>query len=253
MMISKLKAIIIEDEQPAIDLLKHYLVNINKLEIIDVYKDGFSGLKAINELKPDIVFLDIQIPKLTGLELVELIDDMPLIIFTTAYDEYAIKAFELNAIDYLLKPYSQERLLKAMEKSIEKLSSSAIKRFDYEKINEVKAELSKEELNRIVVKTGSKIKIIPVEEITYLEAQDDYVMIYTKEGRYLKQATMKYFEASLSSEMFARIHRSYIVKIEQIKQIEPYEKDSYIAILKTDAKLKMSKSGYKNLKAKLRF
>jgi len=250
---SKLKAIIIEDEQPAIDLLKHYLKTIDKIKVTDVFKDGFSGLKAINELKPDIVFLDIQMPKLTGLELVELIEDMPLIIFTTAYDEYAIKAFELNAIDYLLKPYSPERLSKAVEKAITKFKNNNAKHTDYKQISESKAELSNEELNRIVVKTGTKIKIIPIEEITYLEAQDDYVMIYTNDGRYLKQATMKYFEASLNSEIFTRIHRSYIVKIDQIKQIEPYEKDSHIAILKTDAILKISKSGYKNLKEKLRF
>ena len=216
-------------------------------------KDGFSGLKAINELKPDIVFLDIQMPKLTGLELVELIEDMPLIIFTTAYDEYAIKAFELNAIDYLLKPYSPERLSKAVEKAIDKSKNKSLKHANYKGVSETKAELTNEILNRIVVKNGTKIKIIPVEETTYLEAQDDYVMIYTNEGRYLKQATMKYFEASLSTEIFARIHRSYIVKIDQIKQIEPYEKDSHIAILKNDAKLKISKSGYKNLKEKLRF
>ncbi|MBN1252705.1 MAG: LytTR family transcriptional regulator DNA-binding domain-containing protein [Bacteroidales bacterium] len=252
-MISKLKAIIIEDEQPAIDLLIHYLKEIDKIEIIGSYKDGFSGLKAINELEPELVFLDIQMPKLTGLELIELIDKMPLIIFTTAYDEFAIKAFEINAVDYLLKPYSKERLQNAIDKAFDKIKDKNTELIDYQKIKEYELSLKHEKIDRIVVKTGNKIKIIPADEIIYLDAEDDYVMIYTNEGRYLKQATMKFFENSLNQDKFFRIHRSYIVNIEQIKQIEPYEKDSHIAILKNNVKLKISKSGYKNIKEKLRF
>jgi two-component system LytT family response regulator len=248
-----LKTIIIEDEQPAIDLLKFYLKDFEELEIIDVCQDGFSGLKAINEQKPDLVFLDIQMPKLTGFELIELLEHKPLIVFTTAFDEYAIKAFEVNAIDYLLKPYSLDRLKRAISKVVQTFEETDPALPSYQKLSEYHVGKNPEHLKRIVVKTGSNIKLIPTDEILYIEAQDDYVMIYTKDGRYMKQGTMKYFETGLDSNIFIRIHRSYIVNINEIKQIEPYEKESYIAILKSGAKLKISKSGFKTLKENLDF
>jgi two-component system, LytTR family, response regulator len=248
-----LKTIIIEDEQPAIDLLKFYLKDFEELEIIDVCQDGFSGLKAINEQKPDLVFLDIQMPKLTGFELIELLEHKPLIVFTTAFDEYAIKAFEVNAIDYLLKPYSLERLKRAIIKVVQTFNETDPALPAYQKLSEYHVGKNPEHLKRIVVKTGSNIKLIPTDDILYIEAQDDYVMIYTKDGRYMKQGTMKYFETGLDSNIFIRIHRSYIVNINEIKQIEPYEKESYIAILKSGAKLKISKSGFKTLKENLNF
>ncbi|RLD66098.1 MAG: DNA-binding response regulator [Bacteroidetes bacterium] len=245
-----LKTIIIDDEQPAIDLLKHYLKQFEQIEIIKECQDGFCGLKAINELKPDLIFLDIQMPKLTGFELLELLDDQPMIIFTTAYDEYAIKAFEINAIDYLLKPFSEDRLAEAITRAKYKINTTSPKA-KYPGLIQTIGE--KEHLQRIVVKSGHKIVFIPVEDIVYLESEDDYVMIYTKTGKHLKQATMKYFETALNPVNFFRIHRSFIVKIDQVKQIEPYESGRFIAILHNGAKLSISKSGYKNLKEKLGF
>jgi len=248
-----LKTLIIEDEQPAIDLLKFYLKDFSEIELMDVCKDGFTGLKAINELKPDLVFLDIQMPKLTGFELIELLEHQPMIVFTTAYDEFAIKAFEVNAIDYLLKPFSTERLKQAIEKVVDHYQSTDNKVPDYQKLSEYNVNKPNEPLTRIVVKTGHQIKLIQVEDIFYLEAQDDYVMIYTKDARYIKQGTMKFFESGLDSSKYVRIHRSYIVNIDEIKQIEPYEKESYLAILKNGAQLKISKAGFKNLKERLNF
>jgi two-component system, LytTR family, response regulator len=248
-----LKTIIVEDEQPAIDLLKFYLKDFDEIEVIGVFQDGFSGLKAINEQKPDLVFLDIQMPKLTGFELIELLEHQPMIIFTTAFDEYAIKAFDVNAIDYLLKPYSVDRLKRAISKVIQTFEEVDPALPSYQKLSEYHVGKSPDRLKRIVVKTGSNIKLIPTNEIIYLEAQDDYVMIYTKDTRYMKQGTMKYFETGLDPAIFIRIHRSFIVNINEIKQIEPYEKESYIAILKNGAKLKISKSGFKNLKDNLSF
>ncbi len=247
---NKLKTIIIDDEQPAVDLLKHYLKQHKQIEIIKECSDGFCGLKAINELKPDLVFLDIQMPKLTGFELVELLDKKQMIIFTTAYDEYAIKAFEINAIDYLLKPFSEKRLAEAIARAEKQLNNS-LSAPKYPELIQTIGE--KEYLQRIVVKSGHKIVFIPVEDILYLESEDDYVMIYTKTGRHLKQATMKYFETVLNPVHFFRIHRSFIVKIDQIKQIEPFESGRFIAILNNNAKLSISKSGYKNLREKLGF
>jgi len=245
-----LKTIIIDDEQPAIDLLKHYLKQFGQIEIIKECQDGFCGLKAINELKPDLVFLDIQMPKLTGFELLELLDEKPMIIFTTAYDEYAIKAFEINAVDYLLKPFSEERLTEAIKRAENQINTKSSEAKYPELIQSIS---EKEHIQRIVVKSGHKIVFIPVEDIIYLESEDDYVMIYTKTGRHLKQATMKYFETALDPVDFFRIHRSFIVKIDQVKQIEPYESGRFIAILHNGAKLSISKAGYKSLREKLGF
>lgn len=245
-----IKAIIIDDEQPAREIIKHYLGAHENITVIGEFSDGFAGIKGINELKPDLVFLDIQMPKLTGFEMLELLDATPYIIFTTAYDQYAIKAFEMNAVDYLLKPYSQERFNQALLKANERMTKAekpAIK-----KLTEHLAE-NQETLDRVVVKTGNKIKVIPEETILYIESQDDYVMIYTGEGKFLKQQTMKYFEQHLDPRHFVRIHRSYIANIDTIKQLELYEKNSYLAVLSNGAKLKVSDSGYKLLKSMMKF
>jgi two-component system, LytTR family, response regulator len=212
--------------------------------------DGFQGLKAIQELKPDVVFLDVQMPKLTGFEMLELLENPPVIIFTTAYNEYAIKAFEMNAVDYLLKPFSRDRFAKAVEKAREKLGSKEVTPALKEFVNKVSAS---EKTERIVVKTGTKIQVIPVETLLYLEAQDDYVMLYTAEGKHLKQQTMKHYETTLDNKTFVRIHRSYIVNVHQVVKIEPYEKDSWQVVLRNNVKLPVSKSGYALLKKQLEF
>lgn len=246
-----IRAIIIEDEQPARELIKHYLNAHSNITLLGEFADGFSGLKAIQELKPDLVFLDVQMPKLTGFELLELMDETPRIIFTTAYDQFAIRAFELNAVDYLLKPYSQDRFNQAILKVSERTQKEPLSK-NITKLTEHVLE-KQEILDRVVVKTGSKIKVIPVDQIIYVESQDDYVMIYSVEGKYLKQQTMKYFEQHLEPAKFLRIHRSYIVNIDTIKQLELYEKNSYLAILSNGAKLKVSDSGYKSLKSLMKF
>ncbi len=247
-----MRAIIIEDEQPARELVKNYLKAYPAIELLGEFSDGFSGIKAINELKPDLVFLDIQMPKLTGFEMLELLDEMPNIIFTTAYDQFAIKAFEMNAVDYLLKPFSRERFAQAIEKALDRFSK---KQNTKENLKELKKHVQSavDKLERVVVKTGSKIKVIPVEDIVWLESQDDYVMIYTAQGKYLKQETMKHFEEHLDPGQFIRVHRSYIVRLDAIVQLELYEKGSYLAVLSTGAKVKVSDSGYKNLKSKMNF
>ncbi|KPL13990.1 MAG: LytR family transcriptional regulator [Bacteroides sp. SM1_62] len=245
-----IKTIIVEDEKLARDLIKDYLENHEDFEMIGEYEDGFSGLKAINEMKPDLVFLDIQMPKLTGFEMLEVLEHHPAIIFTTAYDQYALKAFEHNALDYLLKPYSKDRFDEAVGKARERVQSG-----DAESINRLveHREQLEEEIHRVVVKSRSKIHVIPVNDIIYLEAQDDYVMVYTRNSKHLKQKTMKFFEAHLPAEDFVRIHRSYIVRLSEISQMQLYEKESYIVILKNGVKLPVSKSGLPKLKKKLDF
>ena len=245
-----IKTLIIEDEELARELIKNYLKETDFVEIIHECDNGFDGAKAITELKPDLVFLDIQMPKLNGFEMLELVDDPPEIIFITAHNEFAIKAFEMNAVDYLLKPYSKDRLLTALTKAAERLKtrpSSA------NKIHTLIQSPITEKMERVVVKSGTRIKVIPVEKIVYLEAQDDYVMIYTEEGKHLKQATMKHFEDCLDPSMFIRVHRSYVVRVDQVVQLEPYSKENYVLKLKNGATLKVSRSGLKSLKEKLNF
>ena len=248
---SRIKTIIIEDEAPARDILRFYLTDFDEIEVIAECQDGFEGLKSISELKPDLVFLDIQMPKLSGFEMLEVLDDKPFIIFTTAYDQYAIKAFELNAIDYLLKPYPKERLGEALKKAAVKISEGKTESPSYERLT--KTHDLQGSITRIVTRKGNAINIIPVNQIKYIEAQDDYVMIYYTGGKALKQQTMKYYEDNLPESDFVRIHRSYIVRIEEVWKIEPYKKDNHIAILHSGEKLLVSRAGYKELRENLNF
>jgi two-component system, LytTR family, response regulator len=247
----KIRAIIIEDEEPARQLVKNFLSSFSEIDLLGEFSDGFSGLKAINEIKPDIIFLDIQMPKLTGFEILELSEHKPVIIFTTAYEQYAIKAFEANAVDYLLKPFTRKRFANAVNKAIERFHSNnkeEIKVQDVLKKMDEKPEI----INRIAVRTGSKIHVINADDILYLESDDDYVRIHAKNGEFLKEKTMKYFETHLDPKIFIRIHRSYILNINSILRLDYYDKESYSAVLKNNATLKVSNSGYKLLKDTLK-
>lgn len=244
-----IRTIIIDDEKLARDLIKNYLSAFSEIVVISECADGFEGIKAIQSLKPDLIFLDIQMPKITGFEMLELLDSPPVIIFSTAYNEHAIKAFEMSAADYLLKPYSKERFTKAIDNAKEKLFSKT----NDSSVSELINHSAEEKLNRVVVKTGTKIKVIPIESLIYLEAQDDYVMLHASEGKFLKQQTMKYFEQSLPSDQFVRIHRSFILNVDYMAQIENYDKDSYKIILKNQVKLPVSRTGYMTLKKILKF
>jgi two-component system LytT family response regulator len=248
----KIKTVIIEDEAPAREILKHYLKDFDEIEIIAECADGFAGLKTISELKPELVFLDIQMPRLTGFELIEVMTEKPVIIFTTAYDQFAIKAFELNAIDYLLKPFPKERLRGAVWKALEKIGKGKGEEIPATDLMD-KLPKAQTPLNRIVVRKGNAINLIPVDQVKYIESQDDYVMIYHSAGKALKQQTMKFYDDNLSGTDFVRIHRSYLVKVEEIKRIEPYGKDNHVAILHSGDKLPVSRAGYKLLREELNF
>ncbi|MCH5717188.1 LytR/AlgR family response regulator transcription factor [Niabella hibiscisoli] len=241
------KVIIIDDEFLARSMVKEYLKKHPQLEVVAECGDGFEGLKAIQEHEPDLIFLDIQMPKISGFEMLELVENPPAVIFATAFDEYAIKAFEAHAIDYLLKPFDQERFDKAVAKFSAQNRPAAVENTK-ELLNDAQLPGSN---NRIVVKNGSKIKIIPVQEVLYLEAADDFVKIFTKEGYYLKNKTMSFFESFLPADMFVRSHRSFIVNIQEITRIDPYEKDGHVAILKNGAKINVSRNGYGKLKGVL--
>lgn len=239
-----IKAIIIDDEPLARLIIADYLKEYNDISVITECSDGFEGAKAIQQHEPDLVFLDIQMPKLTGFEMLELLDKIPNIIFTTAFDEYAIKAFEKNAIDYLLKPISKDRFEQAIIKFKSNYNALSAPT-NTDKLNSI---MEEETLERIVVKNGAQIKIIPVQQVSHLEAYDDYVKIHTKEGVFLKNKTMSSFEKQLDPKQFVRVHRSFIAKVDQLAKIELLEKESYIATLTNGEKINISKSGYARLK-----
>jgi len=222
----------------------------DQIEVLQECNDGFEGLKAIQQHQPDLIFLDVQMPKINGFEMLELVEQPPSVIFTTAFDEYAIKAFEAHAVDYLLKPFSKDRFNKAIEKYLAQSPAPAQQTKKTEDLLEAVAS-SPAQHERIVVKTGTKVKIIPVQDVQYLQADDDYVSVFTQEGSYLKNKTMNFFEQMLDPRYFVRVHRSYIIAIQQITRIDPYEKDSHLAILKSGAKIPVSKSGYVKLKGVL--
>ncbi len=243
-----MKVIIIDDELLARSLIKEYLMAYPEIILLQECNDGFEGIKAIQQHQPDLIFLDIQMPKINGFEMLELIEQPPAVIFTTAFEEFAIKAFEAHAIDYLLKPFSKERFDKAIQKHVS--HSKQEHRVNTNKLLNASG-INPVQQNRVVVKDHSKIKIIPTLQIQYLEAADDYVKIHTAEGVFLKNKTMGYFEATLESQNFIRIHRSYIINVQLITRIDHYEKENHLAVLSIGVKLPVSKSGYTKLKLAL--
>ncbi|NCU02394.1 MAG: response regulator [Chitinophagaceae bacterium] len=242
------KVLIIDDEPLARSMVLEYLQDFPQLQVLEECGNGFEGVKAIQQHTPDLIFLDIQMPKITGFEMLELLEEPPAVIFTTAFDEYAVQAFEQNAVDYLLKPFSKQRFAKAIHKWMEQ---------DQSNTTPVTEQLLKAaahhplQSDRIVVKNGSKISIIPVQDIHYLEAADDYVKIVTAAGSFLKKQTMSFFEDTLNASSFVRTHRSYMVQVQQITRIDPYEKENHVAVLRSGIKIPVSRAGYPKLKAML--
>lgn len=237
------KVIIIDDEPLARSVVKEYLRSYTDMEVLQECGDGFEGVKAITHHKPDLIFLDIQMPKITGFEMLELLDIPPQVIFTTAFDEYAMQAFDANAVDYLLKPFSKDRF----DKAIAKWQNAGGKNEALLPLLEDEVK-QPEEKNRIVVKVGNAIKILPVSEISYIEAYDDYVKIHTNDGFHLKKKTMNFYERALDPTQFVRVHRSFILSLSRLTKIEMKEKDTHVAKMKDGALVPMSKSGYTKLK-----
>jgi two-component system, LytTR family, response regulator len=240
-----IKAVIIDDEPLARMLVKEYLSGYQDITIVQECNDGFEGVKAIMQHQPDVIFLDVQMPKINGFEMLELVEIRPHVIFTTAFDEHAIRAFDHHAVDYLLKPYSKSRFDKAVQQFYTLHNQNTP--LTTHDLLETAATLPQQS-SRVVVKTAGKIKIIPTGTIHYLEAADDYVKVVTQEGGFLKNNTMAHFEKVFNENEFVRVHRSYMVSVEQITRLEPYEKDGYLAILKSGARIPVSKNGYARLK-----
>ncbi len=243
------RVIIIDDEVLARNIVKDYLKEYPQLNVVAECANGYEGVKAIQQHQPDLIILDIQMPKITGFEMLELLEHLPQVIFATAYDEYAIKAFEANAIDYLLKPFSETRFDQAIQKFLAQPKGAA--KADLKLQNMLNQDQLAEEKTRIVVRNNNEISIVPVGDIQYIEAYDDYVKLFTKQSYFLKKQTMNYYEQVLDPVMFFRTHRSFIINLQQLTRIEPLEKNTYLALLKDGKKIPLSRPAYLKLKEKL--
>ena len=248
----KITAVIVDDEELARRGLREYIAASEDVEIVAECANGFDAVKAISDLHPDLVFLDVQMPKLNGFEVLELIGREVAVIFVTAYDSYAMKAFDAHAIDYLLKPFSKERFETSLQRARERIRMAAPPRETPEPAAlSAAARPPQEYLERVVVKDGAKVTIIPVDKLDYVEAQDDYVALHSQKRSYLKQQTISSLEAMLDPKQFVRTHRSCIVNLERLAKIEPYTKDSRLAILNDGTQLPVSRAGYARLTALL--
>ncbi len=241
-------AVIVDDEELARGLVKEYLTAHSEIKIVAECANGFEAVKAITELKPDIVFLDIQMPKLNGFEVLELVDERPSVIFVTAYDEYAVKAFEHHAVDYLLKPFSKTRLDEALHHA--KTFATWKQRPNLTKVS-VDAQPKSGPVDRLLIREGSKVHVVPTEKIDYIEAQDDYFTVKAEGKKFLKHGTLSTLEEDLDPQQFLRIHRSCILNLDRLSKIEPYAKDSRVVILIDGTRLLVSRAGYARLKSLL--
>ena len=243
----KIGVMIVDDEELARHVLRELLQAHSEIEIIAECANGLEAVKAVAEKKPDLLFLDVQMPKLTGFDVLELIGTDVAVIFVTAYDQYAMRAFDVHAVDYLLKPVGHDRFDAALERAKSRLGEKMPRGEELA----AAARAPQQFLERIVVKDGTKVTLIPVAKLDYVEAQDDYVALASTGKKILKQQTIASLEAGLDPDSFVRIHRSYIVNLERVARIEPYGKDSRLAILHDGSRLPVSRAGYARLKALL--
>jgi two-component system, LytTR family, response regulator len=244
--LKKLRTVVVDDEDLARQIVREMLKPHPEVEIVGECANGFEAVRMVSELKPDLLFLDIQMPKLDGFEVLELIGDEIAVIFATAYDEHALHAFEVHAVDYLLKPFGASRFELALERAKQRLGKKMSPAPD-----QLLAASREQEkyLERVVVKDGTRVQIIPLDKLDYAEAQDDYIALVSQGKKYLKQQTISGLESSLDPAYFVRIHRSYIVNLERVTRLEPYGKDSHVAILSDGTRLPVSRAGLARLKS----
>jgi len=242
-----MRIIIVDDEMLARGVVREYLAEHADVEVVAECANGFEAVKAITELAPDLVFLDIQMPKLDGFEVAELAGGKTRYIFATAFDQHAIKAFEFHALDYLLKPFSQQRFDQALAHARANMGKGA---GDAAVENMVREAAGRNKpLGRVLIRDGAKVHVINTDKIEHIEAQDDYVQIRSEGKSYLKNQRMAELEGQLDGEQFLRIHRSYIVNIAFVDRIEQATKDSHVAILKDGGRIPISRSGYQKIRA----
>jgi two-component system LytT family response regulator len=239
-----IRTVIVDDEPLAREILREYLLADEECELVAECANGFEAVKAVAEHDPDLLLLDIQMPKLDGFEVLELLDRSPVVVFVTAHDDYALRAFEVHALDYLLKPYSQERFRQVMERV-----KRMLLRPEREPVAGLAHALRASPLQRIVIRLDDgTIQVVPLARVDYVEAADDAVLVATAATKLRKQQTIGDLAQQLDPNRFVRVHRSYIVNIERIEKLELYAKDSRTALLRDGTRLPVSRSGYARLK-----
>jgi len=251
----KFRAVIVDDEELARQVLREFLTMHPEIEIAAECANGFEAVKSVTELKPDLVFLDVQMPKLDGFEVLELIGTNAAVVFVTAHDNYAIRAFEVHAVDYLLKPFGCDRFEAALTRAKERLGGAASmsqpatgRSAPSPSDLAAAARPPAQYLDRIPVRDGTRVFIIPIAKLDYAEAQDDYIALCSDGKKHLKQQTISSLESALDPSRFLRVHRSYIVNLERVARIEPYGKDSHVAVLHNGTQLPVSRAGYARLR-----
>jgi len=243
-MSDKLRIVIVDDEPLARAVLREYAAADPEIEIVADCANGFEAVKAVADFAPDLVLLDVQMPKLDGFEVLELLGKDQAVVFVTAYDQYALRAFEVHAIDYLLKPFSVERFQEAVERARERIRAKTAIPVD-EILRDAKPRTGHAE--RVLIRDGANVHVLPVDKIDYVEAQDDYVAFKTEGKQLLKDQTLASVESTLDPARFVRIHRSFILNIDRIAKVELYAKDSRMAILRDGTRLPVSRAGYARL------
>lgn len=246
---AKIRAILVDDEAPARAILREYLAAHAEVEIVAECTNGYEAVKMIGDLAPEVVFLDVQMPKLDGFEVLELVSPPPAVIFCTAYDEYALRAFEVHAVDYLLKPFGRERLAAALERARERLSAASGAPTPVAAARIAATARGPDRwAERIVVRDGPKVHVIPVDRLDSAEAEDDYVSLHADGRTWLKQQTLADLEIALDPRRFVRVHRSHLIALDRIVRIEPFSKDSRVAVLRDGRQIPISRSGYARLR-----
>ncbi|KQY11994.1 LytR family transcriptional regulator [Massilia sp. Root133] len=247
-----MRVIIVDDEPLARAVLREHLGLHPDVEIVGECANGFEAVKAIAELAPDLVFLDIQMPKLDGFEVVELAGAKTHYVFVTAYDQFALRAFDVHALDYLLKPFTRERLAQALAHARERVAAPATEGEAAMRALVTDARARHQPIERVLIRDGARVQVIPVARIDYIEAQDDYVAICSEGRQWLKNQRMAELESQLDPHAFLRVHRSYIVNLGTIARIEPTGKDGHCAVLKSGARVPISRSGYQKVRDLMR-
>ena len=239
-----IRAIVVDDEPLAREVVREFLAADEEFEVVAECANGFDAVKAVSDRDPDVVFLDIQMPKLDGFEVLSLLDRSPLVVFVTAHDEYALKAFEVHALDYLLKPFSEERFRAVLQRVRQQIGVR-----DRTPPSQLSAALRARPLQRVVVRgDDGTIQVIPAARIDYVEADDDAILIATGGVKVRKQQPIGELAEELDGSRFVRIHRSYLLNIERVEKIELYAKDSRVALLRDGTRLPVSRSGYARLR-----
>jgi two-component system LytT family response regulator len=244
--VAPLRVLVVDDEPLARQIARDYAQAVEDVVVVGECANGFEAVKAVSDTVPDVIVLDVQMPRLSGFDVLELIGDGPAIVFATAHDEFALKAFEVHAVDYLLKPFSQGRMAEALGRARDRLAGRAVNGADG-----LRSALRQVRVDRVLVRDAHKVHIVPVDSLHYVQAQDDYVMLHTGEKALLKEQPLTSLEGQLDPARFVRIHRSYLINLGRLDRVELEAKDRRVAVLQSGVRLPVSRTGQQRLAERL--